>query len=914
MAGDGSFLWSRIPDNVCLALAEAVEPGEAGSATEARRWLRTFAAVPSVDFLEEGERGATVARALRDLLQDVGPIALESAYGKAVSAGVIRIRGKKPGLSGQAGQLAKCRLSKQLRQILLEVLLEAGRPSVPDGVPRVLSSFMLLPTDEAPIGDPLLDHQRRVTAQLSGRWERDRLRMRGLVVMPTGAGKTRTAVDWLLTEPIASDIKVLWITHSVHLLEQTAGAFIDRAPISPRTRPLGIRLIGGGFSLGKTVASDMHDVVIATVQSLHPKGTLDNVRSWMSKNQVVVVFDEAHRAVAPTWMRLVQMATSETGDAVIGLTATPVRMGAGQTSTLGRLFGATGDRMNEAIISEVSFDELVEQRVLATPITHTVSTEFDIDRLLTAEDRERINDFGDFSDRILGQLVKQAPRNRSIIQTYLDGPDGSGQRNFGRTIVYAVNIAHADTLAKLFNQEGIDCEAVHTGRSRDENRDAIRRFRDGGLEVLVNVQMLTEGIDVPGADAVFLTRPTLSLSLFSQMVGRALRGPRMGGTEQAQIVDFQDLLGEFSSWRVTFASLGLVDESPTEPAPDGPSPAPLEPYALEPLVALALSLGEEHPLPIGERFQRIPVGYYLIGVDPPSAEAYAEARAQTLLVFDHELDGYERIASKVAAGAVDGLPKGSWRPLFEDLPHPHPPDESLSNLREFVLRTRTMPAYVRLDVRDALDPRTVAKGIVDSGGRDFDDLSQGTRKAYEAHASVVDRVWGGPDQFGHDVREEWVRILEGRPVPLEERRIRVPLVPAQETWSYGDGDFDLPEFMRQLMDDRERFPAVLPRAPRSVRWSQTPMRHWAIYRHDDESITLNILVNSRGLEGPELVRLLLFHELLHHEQKVLLGQPPDAPESVVHGHAFYAREHSYPDFARLDAFMDDFHRRFRYDA
>ncbi|WP_217922219.1 DEAD/DEAH box helicase [Miltoncostaea oceani] len=908
MTDERGFRWSRIPDAVCFALVEAAVPGEIETDEAARTWLTRFASVPSVKFLGEGERGETVAHALRDALTQISPYALESAYGKAASAGLVPSRGKSPGARGQAQQLGRCRVTSQLRALLLEVLLESGMSSVPDGHARPLSSFMRLPTDEDPVGGQLLAHQRRVTSDLERRWHRDGFRMQGLVVMPTGSGKTRTAVDWLLAGPISSGAKTLWITHSVYLLEQTAGVFIDRSPVAAREKPIGLRLIGGGHGVGKTIGSDMHDVVIATVQSLQRKATLDNVRSWMTANNVVVVFDEAHRAVAPTWFRLVQMATAETGDAVLGLTATPVRMGAGQTATLGRLFGARGGSMADAIISEVSFDELVEQRVLARPITHTISTEIDLEGLLTAAERGEIEKtFGDFPQRVLKQLVKQAPRNQSILQAYLDGPDGDRSTDFGRTIVYAVNIAHATVLATLFKDRGIACEAVHTARSRDENREAIRAFREGEVRVLVNVQMLTEGIDVPGADAVFLTRPTLSLTLFSQMVGRALRGPRMGGTEQAHIVDFQDLLGEFASWRVTFASLGL--DGTEVPVTPGPQP-PLVPYDLEPLVALALSLGEAHPLPIGRRFQRIPVGYYLIGIDPPSSEAEAEPRSETLLVFDHELDGYQRVAAEVEAGSVDALSRGSWGRFFDDLPHPHPPDESLSRLREFVLKTETMPMFVSLDLRDSLDPATVAAAIVEKGGRGFDDLSRGTREAYDLQPSVVDRVWGGPDQFAHDVREEWVRLLEGRPVALEQRRLRLPVAPAQEVWSYGNGALDLDVLLGELVNNRELFPIPLPRPPGSVRWTTKPIRDWAFYRFRDEAIFINSLFDSRDLEEPELVRFLLFHELLHHEQKLFLGHTGTEPDSVAHGQAFYEREHTFPDFARLDAFMDDFRRRF----
>ncbi len=76
--------------------------------------------------------------------------------------------------------------------------------------------------------------------------------------------------------------------------------------------------------------------------------------------------------------------------------------------------------------------------------------------------------------------------------------------------------------------------------SAKENSEKIKRFRNGDLEVLINVEMLTEGTDLPNVQTVFLTRPTTSTILMTQMIGRALRGQKAGGTEKAYLVSFID--------------------------------------------------------------------------------------------------------------------------------------------------------------------------------------------------------------------------------------------------------------------------------------------------------------------------------------------------------------------------------------
>ncbi len=727
--------------------------------------------------------------------------------------------------------------------------------------------------------------------------------------MPTGAGKTRTAVDWLLTGPISEGKKVLWLTHSVYLLEQAADTFLDRGPLARGDGDhLSIRLIGGGYGHGTTIGSPLHDVAIATVQSFNRHQTLDNVRHWLKANEAVLVIDEAHHAVAPSWRALLEMAANDTTDAVIGLTATPVRMTESGTSQLAALFGGTAGQLGTAIISEVAVDDLVEQGVLARPVFHTIQTNFDLAAALDESDREHLEAFGDFSPRILNQLVREAPRNHAIVQAYIDGPSGDGSHDFGRAIVYAVNVVHAETLVALFQDKRITAGAVHTGRPRSENNETLNAFREGSLRVIVNVQMLTEGIDVPAADAVLLARPTLSFSLFSQMVGRALRGPKVGGTEYAHIVDFQDLLGEFEVWRVRFSTLELVGELPHEAPGVEPNRADPVPYDLEPLVELALALSASMATAAGEHIDRIPVGYYLVGVDPKGDGA--EARLRTLLVYDREKPGYERVEALVAGGGHAELSKGSWVRFFSDLRGPRPTEAHLADLRTSVLATGDMPEFVTLNERDALDPTRVAQDIVDAGGRDFDSLTTGVTAAYTRHSRVVDRIWGDREAFSRDVREEWARILDGRARPLEDRRVRIPAISSRDDWPHGDANVDLAEMGKGLLADRDLFPTPLPRPPRSIEWSLERASTWAVYETETERIVMNSRLNSTALPSVDVVRFVLFHELLHHEQTVLLGMSPVAAQAEAHDAAFYRREHVFPGFAEHDAFLDDFSRRF----
>src|SRR5690348_12761804 len=118
---------------------------------------------------------------------------------------------------------------------------------------------------------------------------------------------------------------------------------------------------------------------------------------------------------------------------------------------------------------------------------------------------------GDFDRRSLADLATSAPRNRLIARTYSDGA-----ARFGKTLVFACDIDHAEALAELLRARGIAARAVHSAMRPEDRRVEIQRFRSGATRVLVNVAMMTHGVDIPDIETVFLARPTTSRSLFAQ--------------------------------------------------------------------------------------------------------------------------------------------------------------------------------------------------------------------------------------------------------------------------------------------------------------------------------------------------------------------------------------------------------------
>jgi superfamily II DNA or RNA helicase len=156
------------------------------------------------------------------------------------------------------------------RRAILDALLRFGSRTIARDELAALPPFFVVPTDAGTDVGELFEHQREAVSNLRKRFRREAFATRGLVVMPTGSGKTRTAVHWLLDDIVAAGHKVLWVTHRTELMDQTARAFIAAAPLLARRKKneLTVRLIGGGYSPGTTVASDAHDVAIASVQTL----------------------------------------------------------------------------------------------------------------------------------------------------------------------------------------------------------------------------------------------------------------------------------------------------------------------------------------------------------------------------------------------------------------------------------------------------------------------------------------------------------------------------------------------------------------------------------------------------------------------------------------------------------------------
>ena len=317
---------------------------------------------------------------------------------------------------------------------------------------------------------------------------KDRGIERVLVVMPTGTGKT-TLFSALVGEFQAQyQRKSLVLAHRRELLEQAQARIMQQNPaITVGIEGAGTRLV------------EPFDAVVASVQSLgrENSGRLKNF------DPGCLIVDEAHHSAADSYQQVFRrFGAYENNCFTVGVTATPHRM---DNQPL------HGDE--EAIFQEVAFTYTLREAIadgwLADLRGYRVMSGVNLSKVRLVH--------GDYSSKALQEAVNVESRNRTAFDNW------HSKASDRKTIVFCTGVEHAQDVAKLFREEGIAAEAVHGKMGPEERAGVMRRFSSGRTQVLTNVEIATEGFDVPDVGCVLLLRPTKSWALFSQMIGRGLR-------------------------------------------------------------------------------------------------------------------------------------------------------------------------------------------------------------------------------------------------------------------------------------------------------------------------------------------------------------------------------------------------------
>lgn len=282
---------------------------------------------------------------------------------------------------------------------------------------------------------------------------------RVLAQLPTGGGKTVIIVQICL-DAIAKERSVLIVVHRVELVEQTLEKL--------RT-----------YGLGKYISKHIY---VTMVQTRKPQPLVD-----------LVIIDEAHHATATTYQAILE---SQKKAKVIGLTATPCR-------TDGR---GLGDVFT-ALVQGSTVKELVADGFLVP--THLYAVPLKTVNVKTS--------MGDYNKRDLAEFMAREVLYGDVVKSYKDLTPN------GKVILYASSVELSKSYAKEYNDSGISAAHIDGTTPSNERRRIIEQFRSGAIRVLSNYSLITEGFDVPDCDVIQLVRPTKSLGLYLQMVGRGMR-------------------------------------------------------------------------------------------------------------------------------------------------------------------------------------------------------------------------------------------------------------------------------------------------------------------------------------------------------------------------------------------------------
>ena len=308
--------------------------------------------------------------------------------------------------------------------------------------------------------------------------------------LPTAGGKTRIA-GALLSEWLKNGRKAIWLTHRKELVAQTAG-MLQEVGVRSTPNPQWMSNAAAPVLVGGTV--------ILMAQTVSRRTAKANV--WdRYRNSDLMIIDEAHHATAEGWAR----AMEQWPGPVMGMTATPWRLS--QKEGFDHLFKELHCGPQVATLQSQSW--LCRARVLSPPEEEQIQG-------------GQVDKIGDYSEAGIGRANEDRDIwTAGVLQFWQQHGEDR------QTIVYAVSVKHALNLIAVFGDAGIPAGVLLSDTPGTVRAKLIDQFQDGTVKVLINVAVATEGFDLPDVGCVVLTRPTMSLSLYLQMVGRGLR-PKQG--------------------------------------------------------------------------------------------------------------------------------------------------------------------------------------------------------------------------------------------------------------------------------------------------------------------------------------------------------------------------------------------------
>ena len=374
---------------------------------------------------------------------------------------------------------------------------------------------------------------------------------RALLHMPTGSGKTRTAMNLVCDHLRDSPTIVIWFANTEELCEQAHSEF-QKAWSYLGNREIEAYRFWGGENLD--LSEIREGFIVAGLSKTYSLLKNDhNTLIQLSMRSSLLIMDEAHMAVAPTYERVLKILhTQNENSSLLGLSATP-----GRTWNDPEEDRKLSDFFNQRKVTlEVEgydnpIDYLVDSGYLAK--VHSDPIFYESGMEISNEDIDYLRDNLRLPERILKTLSEDKIRNLLILNRLKELSE-----NHKRIIVFGISVSHSRLLATVLRSVGLQAFSITSDTDQDHRRHLIERFKSEEDECLIlcNYGILTTGFDAPKTSCAVITRPTDSLVLYSQMVGRAIRGTKAGGNTDAEIVTvvdtylpgFRDVAEAFYNW------------------------------------------------------------------------------------------------------------------------------------------------------------------------------------------------------------------------------------------------------------------------------------------------------------------------------------------------------------------------------
>ena len=395
---------------------------------------------------------------------------------------------------------------------------------------------------------PLHDYQRRIVNNVRRfiKHGNSAGQRRGMISMPTGSGKTRVAIQ-AIVEAIREDGfegGVLWMADRDELCEQAVEGW-QQVWASEGTQSTNLRIsrMWGGQPHPLPTA-DRH-VIVATVQTLSSRLNAHAGSYQFLKDFNLVVLDEAHRSVAPSFTSVMEELgltrfSRPSEPILIGLSATPYR-GSDVAETQRLVNRYAGYRLDAGAFTsdtpEGIFEELQNLGVLAQPDHATIEGGHFI---LSDDEMHQAQETPWLPRSVEHRIADDSYRTRRIIDAYEHHVDPEWP-----TLIFATSVEHAHTVSALLNSMNVDSRAVSSSTEASVRRHVVEQFRHGDVKALVNYGVFREGFDAPNTRAILVARPVYSPNLYFQMIGRGLRGVKNGGNDRCLIMNVSDNIENF---------------------------------------------------------------------------------------------------------------------------------------------------------------------------------------------------------------------------------------------------------------------------------------------------------------------------------------------------------------------------------